>query len=259
MSGTVGTAEQAATFEHEIGPQGELVVRVPDGEISLRGTDGSRVSVHDLGPSARLAILRSDGRLEIGLADEGRPEDGLARWLRWGRARAHLEIEVPHAVRVQVEVTTATIRVVGLDGEQGYRTVSGEIDLLDSGGAVAVEGVSGDVAIAARGPLALHARTVSGDLRASSPLLRELQLSTMSGDLRLEGQLAAGDHRIETVSGDAVLLGPTNLAVAASTISGGVATDLAHHVDGGRGRQRLVIGDGAAHLLFRSMSGDLDV
>lgn len=259
MRTTPGAAERTASLEHEIGLQGELLLRIPDGDIDVRGVEGSLVRIRDLDPQVPLSVRRAIGRLEVGLGEDD-PGDGRPRWLRLGRAgRARLEVEVPHGARLGIEVTSAAVRVAGLDGEQHCRTISGGLDFRDAGGSLVIDGVSGDVSIAARSPVALRAHTVSGDLRVTAPLLRELQVGTMSGDARIEGPLGTGEHRIETVSGDAVLIGAESVTVEASTISGGIATDLAHHVSGGRGRQLLVIGDGAAHLTFRSMSGDLDV
>ncbi|MGZ6313906.1 MAG: DUF4097 family beta strand repeat-containing protein, partial [Candidatus Limnocylindrales bacterium] len=91
------------------------------------------------------------------------------------------------------------------------------------------------------------------------PAVRELEIHTMSGDVRVEAPLLAGTHRVETVSGDAVLVGVDGLTVEASTISGDLATDLPHRISGGPGRRTMVVGDGAAKLAVRSMSGDLDL
>jgi Toastrack DUF4097 len=259
MTTTAGPGERTAGLEHEIGAQGELSLRIPDGDLDVRGVEGSVVRIRDLEGQATLSVRRAVGRLEVGLADDD-PGDARPRWLRLGRSgRARLEVEVPHGAHLGIEVTSAAVRVVGVDGDQRCRTISGGLEFRDAGGSLTIDGVSGDVTVVARSSLALRVQTVSGDLRVTAPLLRELHVGTMSGDTRIEGPLGAGEHRIETVSGDAVLIGAESVTVAASTISGGIATDLAHHVSGGRGRQVLLIGDGAARLTFRSLSGDLDV
>ncbi|MGZ3585977.1 MAG: DUF4097 family beta strand repeat-containing protein [Candidatus Limnocylindrales bacterium] len=260
MSASAESLERVSGIEHEIGARGELLVRVPEGDVAIRGVEGDVARARDVGNrEPQLRATRSVGRLEIAVGDW--PGGGTGpRWLGFGRPpRVRLEVEVPHAARVQVEVASADVRALALDGEQHYRAVSGELELVEAGGAITVEGVSSDVAITARAEVALRVRTVSGDVRLRGPAVRELEIHTMSGDVRVEAPLLAGTHRVETVSGDAVLVGVDGLTVEASTISGDLATDLPHRISGGPGRRTMVVGDGAAKLAFRSMSGDLDL
>jgi hypothetical protein len=101
--------------------------------------------------------------------------------------------------------------------------------------------------------------TVSGDISAVAPRFDALRLVTVSGDIELDGVLAGGPHRIETVSGDLSLGLAGGLTLEVRGLSSDTHVSLPHRSEGSRDRRRYVIGDGAGTLQFSSMSGDVSV
>ena len=76
---------------------------------------------------------------------------------------------MPRWATIRVETASGSIHGSGLQGDQGYRTVSGEVRLIGVGGRVVIDGVSGDVAVRADARLDLEARVVSADVEAVAP------------------------------------------------------------------------------------------
>src|SRR5690606_36946377 len=73
-----------------------------------------------------------------------------------------------------------------------------------------------------------------------------------------EGELGTGvEHRVETVSGDLSLGLSGGMVLEVRGLSSDVAITLPHRSEGPRDRRRYVVGDGAATMLFSSMSGDV--
>ncbi len=254
------TASQTlSSIEHEIGPRGSVSVRGFDGSIDLRAGDGPTVRLRgtgrrDLDDDYRIVTGPGELRVEA-IGTEG---IGL-RWFRLDRTQ-DLELEVPRWATVRVETASGSIRGSGLQGDQGYRTVSGDVRLTGVGGRVVIDGVSGDVAVRADARLDLEARVVSADLEAVAPEFGVVRLRTTSGDLRLEGSLAEGiDHTIETVSGDTSIAATGPIVVEGRTVSGDLHTKLPHRSDGGPGRRTIRVGDGGPRVGFRSISGGLTV
>ncbi|HEX5466317.1 MAG TPA: DUF4097 family beta strand repeat-containing protein [Candidatus Limnocylindrales bacterium] len=261
-----GAVERIA---HVIGAQGRLIVRLAEGEVVLHGVDGETVTVVDRSGRRDVVTRRGPGLLEVGTPNDLPPTAGggspgrLAGALtfRVGRQpRADLDIQVPRAASVDVILVSASVQAGGLAGEQHYKTVSGDVVVNDAaGGPIQAESISGNVIVRGRGRLAVRAKTISGDVEVAAGEFEALQAQTTSGDARLSGVLRTGEHRIDTISGSALLATGGGVTVVARTISGDVATNLPHRATGGFGRRTLVIGDGTARLTFHSMSGDLDV
>ena len=253
MSTMSATAAPVSTIEHEIGPHGTLILSIPFGTIQIHGVDGTTTWVRDVAPHEQLLVADATaGSLRVEMIH--------GRGLRWGRPPApDVQVEVPAGARVEVDTTAAEITAHGLLGEQRIRTVSGGVRLEQSGGAIDVTGVAGDVWVQAAGPLGARVRTVSGEVHLRASSWRLLEVRTMSGAVHVEGRIMPGSHRIETVSGDAVLSGTSDLAAEASTLSGDITTDLPHTMTGGLGRRSMRVGSGDARVTFRSMSGDLAV
>jgi DUF4097 and DUF4098 domain-containing protein YvlB len=116
------------------------------------------------------------------------------------------------------------------------------------------------VRVTAVGALDLRARTISGDLTIRAPRLGRAEIGTTSGDVRLDAELdGSGPFGIETVSGDATIVGRMGLRIEARTVTGELRSELPHRRDASLGRKQLVVGDGAIPFAFRSVSGDLRV
>jgi hypothetical protein len=264
---------------HEIGATGRFTLRATSADIEVRRAEGdtARVAVQfevrasdeaeadRIFESARFRVAAERGSLEVTEPDRGENLGlgALARLLGGSPTRARAETivaEIPARAHVTVAGVSAELVVTGLAGTQEYRTVSGDSVLTDLSGDVKISSVSGEVSLRGEGPIALRANTVSGDLIAFAPRFERTRVVTVSGDIDLEGELAAGsEHRIETVSGDLGLGAVNGMTLEVRGLSSDVSVSLPHRSEGTRDRRRYVIGDGAASLVFSSMSGDVTV
>jgi hypothetical protein len=242
-----------SSVEHEIGPHGTLTLSIPFGTIEIHAVDGTIARVRDVAQHEPLLVAdQATGSLRVEMVHW--------RGIRWGRPPApDMQVEVPAGARIEIDTTAAEITAHGLLGEQRIRTVSGGIRLEHGGGSVDLTGVAGDVWVEADEQLAARVRTVSGEVHMRAPAWRLLEVRTMSGAVQVEGRILPGSHRIETVSGDAALVGTTDMAAEATTLSGDITTDLPHTTSGGLGRRSMRLGSGDAKVIFKSMSGDLAI
>jgi hypothetical protein len=253
------TSDVRETIEHEIGTQGTVSIRGFDASIELRAVDGSLVRVRGDGSRP----LEEDYRVRRGAGELELSATGLSAFgFRWlvGRRCQPIQVDVPRGVEVRVEAASGSIRADGLVGRQRYRSMSGDISLLDSGGSLDLETVSGLVRIRAVGELRVEARTVSGDLDLDAPAIATLQARTTSGSLRLAGSFSgAGPYAVETVSGDVTIAPLGALRVEGTTVSGDVRSSLPHRSGGRPGRRSIELGEGGPLIGFRSISGDLEI
>jgi Toastrack DUF4097 len=246
------------TIEHRIGPRGQFSLRLPAGEVSIRGVEGDLARVRDLDDDAldsRFRIQATDGALELEPVDQ--PALGF---LLGRRSSADLEVEVPHGAAVVVETASADVTARDLTGSKHFRTASGDVALERLAGSVEVETVSGDVTIAGRAVLDVSARTVSGDAELRLPLLRRLELGTTSGDLAIDAELRGdGPFQVRSISGDTTIVARSGFRIEAETITGDLSSEVSHRTESSPGRKVLVVGHPGATLAFKSVSGDLEV
>ena len=234
--------------EHVIGADGAFTLAARNSDIRLRAVPGDtvRIRARDGSDLRRLDTEPGDGML---VAVRAR-----------GGALPDLDIEVPVDAAIIVEGSSSDLAAIGLRGEQRYRTASGDIDLHDVGGRLAIEAVSGDVNVMAAAPAELSARTVSGDMAVRAGSITRLRAVTTSGDLHVAGSFdGAGPFAIETVSGDATLAPANGLRVEAHRSP---AMSVPTSTPGPRGRVaggRVVVGGGGPEMTFRSTSGDLRI
>lgn len=263
-------------IEHEIGHSGRFALRVTSADAELRSARNgiARVRVRfelradsdaeadALFETMRYQVTSSGHGLEV---LESRRSGGsvasIARLLgvgSGGRVDTTVDAEVPTAADLSYDGVSGDLSASGFTGRQEYHTVSGDLVLNGVAGDLRIRGTSSDVSLRGVAPMTLEVNTVSGDVSAFAPRFESLRAVTVSGDLEIEGELAAGrEHRVETVSGDFNLGVLGGVALEVRALSSDVAVSLPHRSEGSRDRRRYVIGDGAAHLLFSSMSGDL--
>jgi hypothetical protein len=272
MAGESMTAEPTSGPRvHDIGAGGIVVVAAEAADVRIQGVEGTEVRVVAPADGAGITTeaqpgrftvrtLRHAGSERIGFVGlkVGRHELGFPLGFR---VSGTIEIEVPRDARVEVGVAAGDVAVRDVRGGAVVRTASGDVSIKGAGGHVAVNASSGDVNVIAAEPVSLEVHSVAGDVRARAPRFERVAIETISGDAEVAGTFAAtARHTISTVSGDvelAVLNG--GLAIEVKTVSGDLTC---HHPDRreGDGRRRpLVIGDGAAQMSIRSMSGDVDV
>jgi hypothetical protein len=272
----MGTYVRTQEISHLVGEAGSVVIRVTDAELQVSGTAGAEARVRAIFEiradsdeeadaifsTVRLDVERGDGLLDV--HEPGQTTGGLeaiiGRLFRGRRGQVDLavEAEVPHACSLKIDTVSGDLAAAGLDGAQHYGTVSGDLVLTDVAGSITTNAVSGDASIRARGILNVHTNAVSGDASIVAPELRGVRCNSVSGDVELEGAFGQGrDHRIDTVSGDlnVGLIGGAIIEVRG--LSTDVRSSLPHRVEGRLDRRRLIIGDGAAHIVFSSMSGDI--
>ena len=261
---------------HPIGPAGRLGIKVTDGDLRLRATDGSEASlriVYEIAaPSeaeadrialelAPLEVSQGDGWLEIRERKDRAGFGAAIRQIIAGQDAIRgiaIEGEAPAGCELSLDTVSGDMVIDGMRGEQRYTTVSGDLVGTDLDRRLRLTTVSGDATLRGRERLAVWASTVSGDVSVMAPILTDVRLNAVSGDLELEGALAAdGSFRAESVSGDLSvgLLGSASIEVRG--ISTDVHVEIDHRLEGRMDRRRVVIGDGKPTFVFSSMSGDV--
>ncbi len=251
------TTNDATVFEHVIGADGRVRIRLASVELRLRGSTGDRVIVRtpDGRPAPdRVVFERVEGGLTI------REKEVFGLTFAIGRRTVQLDIDLPADADLGIDTASGSVVTEGLRGPQQLKTASGDVLLRNAMGAIELSAVSGDATIELAGAATLTARSVSGDLVVRGGRIDALRVATTSGDIRLDSELAGdSDHAIETLSGDVELVAGSGLRVDARTVSGDLMSDLPHRTEGSMGRRALIVGDGATHLAFRSVSGDLRI
>ncbi|HUH17461.1 MAG TPA: DUF4097 family beta strand repeat-containing protein [Methylomirabilota bacterium] len=273
----MATYVRSQEIEQDIGEAGAFSLRVTSPDVELRAVEGTtaRVQVEfevrasteaeadELFERIRFRVRAADGSLDVSEPKDGGSGIGaIGRMLGLGTARVETRVnaDIPRGASIVYAGVSADLMATGFTGSQEYRTVSGDLVLHDLASDVRVRGVSSDVSLRADAPLRLEANTVSGDISAFAPRFERARIVTVSGDIELEGDLAAGgEHRVETLSGDLSLGAVGGLTLEVRGLSTDVDVSVAHRSEGSRDRRRYVIGDGAANLLFSSMSGDVSV
>ena len=272
----MATFVRTQTIEHKIGGSGRLDLRVTSGDVVVRAAEGGDVRItanfeiragsdeeaNQVFDEVQLRVDKRDGMLVVEDPGDhpslgklvGRIFSGL------GQVDLDVRVEMPQGAELRLDGVSADLSIEGLDGEQRYNTVSGDMSLTRAGGNVRVNSVSGDVTMRAASPIGVRAELVSGDLSLIAPVITDLRANTVSGDVEVEGQVTAGgEHRLETVSGDAIfgLVGGAIFEVRG--IASDVSSDLDHRIEGHQDRRRVTVGSGGPTLMFNSMSGDLSI
>lgn len=251
-----------STFEHAIGTHGRLHVRLMSGAVTVRAVDGEVVRVRERDGKALTEAFRieaGEGRLSLATDEKAGGLDFLV--FSFGRRSSFdLDIEVPTAAQLTIESASADIAVTGVTGPVRLRTASGDMTLRGVGGDLELDAVSGDVEVDATGSIGVRARTISGDLSLRAPRLGRAAIESTSGDIRIDALLdGTGPFEIQTVSGDATIVGRSGIRVEARTVTGDLRSELPHRRESASDRKALIVGDGGAALGFRSVSGDLRV
>jgi hypothetical protein len=244
-----------ARVEHPIGPAGRFHLRIVDGHARLCGVPGDRVVVEERNGrdiAREFLVEPGDGSLEIRVRAR---HFGLSLG---SRTRPDFDIQVPAGATVVVETVNGQIDGEGLRGAQRYRTASGDLVFTGAAGDLTVDAVSGGTRIDAIDSVVLTARTVSGALRLAAPLILGASIGTTSGRIALDGRLSPGGaYSVQTVNGDAEITTDAGVTIEARTVTGSIRTEPRGRSEGGPGRRQVILGDGRAHIAFRSISGDL--
>jgi DUF4097 and DUF4098 domain-containing protein YvlB len=167
------------------------------------------------------------------------------------------DVALPRRASIWLVTVNGAIEVSDLAGATHLRTVSGASTLSRMSGRITLEAVSGDVRVAGS-TLEVEGSTASGDMIVEADSLGGLRLNAVSGDLLLRGVLLPGrPHRVDSVSGDLLLATPGGVTVAMRSLSGSVRSTVPVRDQQRNGERLVTVGDGAAELVFRTVSGNL--
>jgi DUF4097 and DUF4098 domain-containing protein YvlB len=175
----------------------------------------------------------------------------------FGRSpRLDIRAVVPSRSRVDADVKSADVELLGDFGRVAVSTASGDVSIGDAA-ELSARTASGDLACRSVGGDAT-VTTASGDARLDT-VAGSAELSTASGDVSV-GR-AEGDVRVRTASGD-VGLGYTGGSVSARTASGDVRVASvrtgAVQIDSASGDVEIGVATGtAAWLDVQSLSGSV--
>jgi len=268
-------SSRTETITHDLGEAGRLSLRTVSGDVRVRTVDGSVAKVvgsyegHDhqesteMPPEASPILVRKGhGELEVEARNRvGGFLDALGEVMsRGGRTTVEWDVELPRGASLRLHGLSAELSIEGVRGTQEYHTVSGDISIRDVEGSISIHSVSGDASVVDGRRIALDATTTSGDVDVQAERFDRFGFTTVSGDIEIVGELDAGDdYRVQTVTGDLQLTTPSGVEVEASGPAVSIRADVPHRSDSGRGRKIVSIGDGGAHVRFRSMSGDVAI
>ena len=277
-------ADTPIQLRHDATPTARVSISNIAGTVNVIAWDRTEVQVSGrLGDGAKpLAIIGSNGDLEIKVE----PQGGSGRF-NWGgdskMAPTTLELHVPRAASLDVDVISAPLVIDGMDGGSiqvntvsgkariNARTPSLKVDSVSGGieqaghaEQAALQTVSGEILAPALGR-SVELQTISGRIQANGGPWQKLTLSTVSGDVQLTGALAAGGSiGIDSMSGDVQLQLPANTSASlhASSFSGDLRSDFGtpkepEHGPGSSLDVRL--GAGAGKVNIETFSGDLRV
>ena len=243
--------QSPAEIRHRIGPEGTFTLSFVSGSIEVEANDTDEAYVKakwehggDKHRELPLSVRRTDGALHI----EADQRDGWFDFRHHGSME--IRVSVPRLARVDINAVSSDIESHQLHGDQTYKTVSGDIVIDGGGGRVSATTVSGDVQLLAARPVEANLTTTSGDVEADSVMFRPLRIRTVSGDMEVRGGFDVGpQHTVESVSGDLEI-----------NAKGGLTVETKKGLDfSKKNKEPQVVGDGGAHLKFRSLSGDLEL
>lgn len=253
----------AGPLVHDVGPAGTVVISAESDDIRVRGVDGTEARIVAPADGAGIETVAEPGRFTVRTERAAR---GVVIGVRLGRrgfglhVAGTIEVEVPRDSRVEVRTAAGDVALRDVRGGAAVKTASGDVSVKRAAGRVVVGVASGDVHVEAVDPIALEARSMAGEVRVRAPLLERVAIETVSGDVELAGELGpTAEHVVSTVSGDVELAVAGGLTVGYSTVSGDLDCRHPDRREGDGRRRPLVIGDGAARLAVRTMSGDLEI
>lgn len=259
-------------------------IRNVAGSVRVTGWDRNDVQItgHLGSGNKPLVVEGSDRNLVIRV--EADAPSGWFHW--WGSASAapaQLDVHVPRAVALTLNVVSAKANVDGLEGGRldiqsvsgpvhvradsprvAVTTVSGDVDLAGAMPSVRVETVSGGVNLPAAG-IELRLQTVSGNLHVKGGPLRDADIGSVSGDAQIQATFAPDARlHVKTLSGDIQVILPEALSAQldAETFSGaleGVLAAAPKQKQGSGRRVTLRYGAGLGRIRLETFSGDIRV
>jgi DUF4097 and DUF4098 domain-containing protein YvlB len=272
-----GVFDQQVTAD----PRGVVEVSNISGRIEVTGWDQPQVSVHAMLSGSDKIDVRSDhGRTSIVV----RHSSGFG--FGFGGGDVDVRIKIPRGSELDVTGVSADVISTGVLGAQRLKTVSGSVRADIAQADVEAKTVSGEVVLRGNGkPAAIHITSISGSLRLEHGA-GDLEATSTSGELT--AQLEPGRSvRVHTISGEVSIRGKLtkDADVDGQTVSGSIRL----HADDENGFEYEVttfsgdihncfnaksertsqygpgwrlngsLGQGAAHVRLKTMSGDIDL
>lgn len=277
-------ADTPIQLRHDATPTARVSISNIAGTVNVTAWDRNEVQVSGrLGDGTKpLLITGSNGDLSIKVEPLGG-----SGWFNWGgdsnMAPTALELHVPRAASLNVDVISAPLVIDGMDGGQiEVNTVSGKARINARTPSLKVESVSGAIELAGHAEQAdlqsvsgeilapslghdVQLQTISGRIQAAGGPWQKLTLSTVSGDVQLTGGLAVnGSVGIDSMSGDVQLQLPANTSARlhANTFSGDLRSDFGTPATPEHGPGSSLdtsMGDGGGKINVETFSGDLRV
>lgn len=255
---------------HDIGAAGVVVIAVDADDVRVQGVAGTEVRVVAPADGGGIVTEAEPGRFAVRTRRHGGTGRSGFVGVNIGgrgfgfplgfRVSGTIDLEVPHDARVEVGSAAGDVTLRDVHGGAVVRTASGEVSVKRAAGRIAVSVASGDVNVLTAEPISLEVHSLSGDVRARAPRFERVAIETISGDAELAGAFGAeAHHAVSTVSGNVELAVLGGLTLEVKTISGDVDCHHPNRREGDGRKQPLVIGNGAARLVVRSMSGDVEV
>jgi DUF4097 and DUF4098 domain-containing protein YvlB len=182
---------------------------------------------------------------------------------------------------IRVNTLNGELRVESVSGDvvatsvrriRQAKTVSGDLEIVDSDGDDDVAGTTVSGNVVARGVKArtVDLQSVSGDLRMTDVESDRTFVRSVSGNVEYSGRLSRnGRYEFQSHSGDVRVspLGASGFSLEASTFSGDLRSDYPLTLQGNQpngqprrnGRIRGSFGDGGAILTLQSFSGNITI
>lgn len=278
-------ADTPIQLQHAATPQASITIRNVKGSVNVVGWDRNQVDVGgSLGDGAKpLEITGSDDHLTVEVTAQGRS----GGWFNWGGNNAmgptRLELHVPRAAALKVEVVSAPLTIDGtVGGSIDVSSVSGKVRINARTPLLKVDSVSGSIEQAGRAEQAdlqtvsgdilapalgrqAKLETVSGRIQVNGGPWNQFKLSTVSGDVQVAGALAAhGQVNIDSMSGDVQLQLPTDVSARlhASSFSGDLRSEFGtpqKGEDGPGSELNATAGSGDGTINVETFSGDLRI
>jgi hypothetical protein len=250
------TRTDPAVRELPLAPDGEVEILLTSNALRVHGVDGDRVVVR----SRDGADLGSELGIETGPASVRIRDRGATRFrigplmVRTGAA-PDLDVDVPRAARLSVRTLSGDVAASAIGGASHWPRPpascrSSSMPARRRSSPCPATSWSRPAAPRPHGPLRCRATCGFGCRRCSARCLDDEQR-------RGRRRLAAEGRRTISSVGDVRLTTRSGVRLEAQTITGDVGRPVAHRAEGGRGRRTLVVGDGAARVSVRTMSGDV--
>jgi len=260
----------------DVGPNGEVMIDVRRGTVTVEGTSEQKVTVTGTRDDSSTAfVFEREGdtvRIEDKVPDRTHGEGTkiVVKMPRAHELRASLvsaDLDVANvAGRVRLSTVSGQIEGSALAGKASLHTVSGDVTVESTGGEFEVDTVSGDVN-GKVGAKSVDAKSVSGDMNIDDrAAIGRAKITTVSGDVRLTTALGGdGDVTMASVSGDltVALRGEVDARIRVDAGPGGsISNKLPGSTEqpakhGVSERLDLHLGGGKADLELTTMSGTL--